>query len=234
MTIHVALTDFMGSAAKAIMYNRWIERWIPGVQIHVVSYLQENMAELGQCQGVVLSGGGDVDPRLYGMPDALPMASEVDQKRDSFEMRVIEYALGRKMPLFAICRGTQLFNVFCGGSLIPDIESTGRPSHRSAQVDRRHGIVVVPGTAVHAISGLLSGEVNSSHHQAVDRPGRGLRVAARSSDGIIEAVEWEEADSRVPVQLVQWHPERMDDSENPLTKSLILHFASSIQQQITQ
>jgi putative glutamine amidotransferase len=233
MTIHVALTDFMGSAAKAIRYNRWIERWIPGVQIHLLSYLRDNGAELEQCHGVVLSGGGDVDPRLYGRPDALPMALEVDQKRDSFEMRIIEAALGRKMPLLAICRGTQLFNVFCGGSLIPDIESTGHPSHRSNPEDRRHSVSVVPGTALHATSGLLSGEVNSSHHQAIDRPGRGLRVAARSSDGIIEAVEWEEVDSQAPVQLVQWHPERMDDSENPLTQALILHFASSIQQKIT-
>jgi putative glutamine amidotransferase len=235
VTIHVALTDCMGSAAKAVLYNRWIEQWIPDVRIHVLSYVQGNMAELDQCHGLVLSGGVDVDPRLYGVPDVLSMATEIDQQRDSFEMRAIDAALRRKMALFAICRGMQIFNVFCGGTLMLDIESAGHPSHsRSAEGDRRHGIEVVPGTALHATSGLLSGEANSAHHQAIDRLGRGLRVAARSSDGIIEAIEWEEADSHSPVQLVQWHPERMDDSENPLTKALILHFASSIQHQITQ
>jgi len=232
--VHVALTDPMCSPAKAVRYAAWIEKWISGVEVHHLSYMRDNLAELEQCAGVVLSGGGDVNPALYHRADAVPIASEIDEKRDTFEFRVIESALRRQIPVLGICRGTQLFNVFHGGTLLPDIETAGHPSHRGDQGDRRHGINVVPGTALHATCGTTAGEVNSAHHQAVATVGRGLRIAARSTDGIVEALEWEQANARAPVLLVQWHPERMDDTENALTRTLILHFASAIQQQITQ
>ena len=231
--VHVALTDPMCSPAKSVRYRAWIERWIPGVEVHMLSYMRDNLAEVEQCAGLVLSGGGDVNPMLYDRSDAVAMASEIDKKRDAFEFRVIESALRRKMPVLGICRGTQLFNVFHGGSLIPDIVTAGYPSHSGEKGDRRHGVVLTAGTRLHATCGVASGEVNSAHHQAIDRIGNGLCVAARSSDGIVEAIEWAEPDSHAPVQLVQWHPERMDDSENTLTQSLVLYFASSIQQQIT-
>ncbi len=231
--LHVALTDSMGSPVKAARYSGWIEHWVPDVEIHLLSYGRDNLAELEQCSGLVLSGGGDIDPLLYNRPDELPRVSEVDKRRDAFELRVIETALRGSIPVLGICRGTQLFNVFQGGTLVPDIEAAGHPSHRGDEGDRRHGVEIVPGSTLHAACGVASGEVNSSHHQAIERVGRGLRVAARSMDGIIEAVEWEDARSQVPVQLVQWHPERMDDTENPLTKKLILHFISTIQRMIT-
>lgn len=231
--LRVALTDSMGSPVKAARYSGWIEHWVPDVEIHLLSYGRDNLAELEKCSGLVLSGGGDIDPLLYGRPDVLPMVSEVDQKRDAFELQVIETALRRSIPVLGICRGTQLFNVFHGGTLVPDIEAAGHPSHRGDKSDRRHGVEIVPGSSLQSACGVASGEVNSSHHQAIERVGHGLRVAARSMDGIIEAVEWEDAHSQVPVQLVQWHPERMEDMENPLTKNLIRHFTSTIQHMIT-
>ena len=229
----VGLTDSMGSPVKAARYRGWIEHWIPGVEIQMLSYGRDNLAEVEQCSGLVLSGGGDIDPLLYGRPDVLPMVSEVDQRRDAFELRVIETALRRSIPVLGICRGMQLFNIFHGGALVPDIEAAGHPSHRGDEGDRRHGVEIVPGSFLHVACGVTSGEVNSSHHQAIERVGHGLRVAARSIDGVIEAVEWEDARAHAPVQLVQWHPERMEDMENPLTKKLILHFASTIQHMIT-
>jgi len=231
--LHVALTDSMGSPVKAARYSGWIADWIPDVEIHLLSYVRDNLGELARCSGLVLSGGGDIDPLLYDRPDVLPLVSEVDKKRDAFELRVIEIALRRSIPVLGICRGTQLFNVFHGGTLVPDIEAAGHQSHRGDSGDRRHGVDIIPGSALHAACGTVSGEVNSAHHQAIERVGRGLRVAARSHDGVIEAVEWEDARLHSPVQLVQWHPERMDDRENPLTKDLILHFASTIQHMIT-
>jgi len=231
--LHVGLTDSMGSPVKAARYSGWIEHWLPDAKIHVLSYGRDNLAELEQCSGLVLSGGGDIDPLLYDRPDVLPMVSEVDRKRDAFELRVIETALRRSIPVLGICRGTQLFNVFHGGSLVPDIEAAGHPSHRGDKGDRRHGVNIVSGSALHAACGTTSGDVNSSHHQAIERVGHGLCVAARSIDGVIEAVEWDDAQSHAPALLVQWHPERMDDMENPLAKKLILHFTSTIQHMIT-
>jgi putative glutamine amidotransferase len=225
--VNVALTDPMCSPAKSVRYRAWIERWIPGVEVRVLSYMRDNLADLDACAGLVLSGGGDVNPMLYDRPDAVPMASEIDERRDAFEFRVIEAAVRREIPVLGICRGTQLFNVFHGGSLLPDIVTAGFPSHSGENGDRRHGVALTPGTHLHSLCGVDGGEVNSAHHQAIDRVGRGLRVAARSTDGVIEAIEWDS--TRAPVVLVQWHPERMDDSENSLTTSLILHFASSIQ-----
>jgi putative glutamine amidotransferase len=231
--LHVALTDAMGSAVKKARYTAWIEHWIPEVEIHMLSYTRNNFAEVGQCAGLVLSGGGDVDPLLYHRPDAVLIAREVDKKRDAFEMRVIESALRRRMPVFGICRGTQLFNVFHGGSLLPDIEAAGYQSHRGDGGDRRHGIDIVPGSSLHALCGVVSGGVNSSHHQAIERVGHGMRVVARSPEGVIEAVEWEDPQAHAFARLVQWHPERMDDSENPLMYALIQNFTAAIQHFIT-
>jgi putative glutamine amidotransferase len=231
--VRVALTDSMGSPVKGARYREWIAHWIPDVEIHLLSYVRDNLAELECCSGLVLSGGGDIDPLLYNRPDVVPMVSEVDKKRDAFELRVIETALRRSMPVLGICRGMQLFNVFHGGALVPDIEAAGYGSHRGDKGDRRHGVDIVSGSTLQTVCGVASGEVNSAHHQAIERVGHGLRVVARSTDGIIEAVEWEEGRLHAPVQLVQWHPERMDDMENPLTRNLILHFTSTIQHMIT-
>jgi putative glutamine amidotransferase len=174
-----------------------------------------------------------VDPLLYHRADILSRVSEVDRKRDAFELRVIETALRLGLPVLGICRGTQLFNVFHGGSLLPDIEAAGHPSHRGDNGDRRHGIDFIAGSVLGATCGVASGDANSSHHQSIDSLGCGLRVAARSTDGIIEAVEWEDPASHPPAQLVQWHPERMDDINNPLTQSLIRHFTSTLQRMFT-
>jgi putative glutamine amidotransferase len=227
--IRIALTDPMGSPAKAARYPAWITRWIPGAEVCILSYSRDNLTDLDGCAGLVLSGGGDVDPLLYHRPDVLHMVSEVDRERDGFELKVIEKAVKRQMPVLGICRGSQLFNVAFGGTLVPDIETSGHPSHSGSSGDRRHGVELHPGTTLGAVTGVLSGEVNSAHHQAIDLPGAGLCIAATSADGIVEAVEWSDPHTAMPVQLVQWHPERMEDSENPLAQSLILHFASTIQ-----
>jgi putative glutamine amidotransferase len=227
--VKIALTDPMGSPAKAVRYPAWILRWIPDAEVRMLSYRRDNLADLERCDGLVLSGGGDIDPLLYNRPDVLHMVSEVDTQRDAFELKVIETALRRQLPVLGICRGTQLFNVVHGGTLMPDIEASGHPSHRADGGDRRHVVEFLAGSRLGEICGVQAGEVNSAHHQAIDRVGGGLRVAARSADGITEAIEWEDPRAGMPVHLVQWHPERMDDTDNPLTQSLILHFASTIQ-----
>jgi putative glutamine amidotransferase len=222
----VGVTDTITNPIAYERYCSWVRGGMPGVEIRKLSYLLQNVEELDECGGVVMTGGGDVDPGLYGRGDAIAMAQEVDEERDRFEVAVIRRVLERGMPLLGICRGAQLVNVTLGGSLHIDLESEGYPSHRKAgEQDRRHDVVVeVPGRLFDIVR-CGRGEVNSAHHQAIDVPGKGLRVAGRSPEGIVEALEWEDPDERPFLLLVQWHPERMINSNNPFTCNLIQRFA---------
>jgi putative glutamine amidotransferase len=156
--------------------------------------------------GLVLIGGSDVNPSLY---DAArdPYTEGSDDARDALELRLIQDALYRDVPVLAICRGLQILNVQHGGTLIQHLPTTEH--HRRKTPDSGlpvHQVEIVPGTKLAEIAdGALFWDVNSRHHQAVDRPGFGLRVSALDpSDGVIEAVE--RPDKRFVIG-VQWHPE---------------------------
>ncbi len=171
------------------------------VQLNPVS----DTAELARSMdGVLLSGGNDVDPRSYGSTPG-PHATNVDPARDAFETRLLFAAMERRRPVLGICRGTQLVNVALGGTLVPDLPPDSGEAHSFfgyPPEHRSHEITTEPGSL---IAGLLgeTPRVNSFHHQAVDRPGRGLHVTARAADGVAEAVE----DDSGLVLGVQWHPE---------------------------
>jgi putative glutamine amidotransferase len=122
-----------------------------------------------------------------------------------------------------------VFIVAMGGTLIPDIESAGFGSHRRGDApERLHGVKVTKGSLLAGIVGSEEGTVNSSHHQAVDTIGRGLRVAARSDDGIIEALEWQDPAGKPFVLMVQWHPERMTDLSGPFSRNVIERLAAGV------
>jgi putative glutamine amidotransferase len=163
---------------------------------------------LGRLDGLVLSGGSDVDPALYG-EEPHPRVGRVIRERDDFELALCRQALARDLPLLAICRGHQVLNVATGGTLIQDIPSEvvrgGVHDHRRERWEKAHEVEILPGTRLREILGAERVSVNSFHHQAVARLGRGLRVSARSvGDDLIEGIE-------APEQLfavgVQWHPE---------------------------
>lgn len=166
-------------------------------------------AALGRCAGLVLTGGGDVAPERYGQARHESIIG-VSAARDTLEFAAIEAAERAGMPVLAICRGMQVLNVALGGSLVQDIPSMveGALAH-SVQEPRHgpaHGVEVEAGSR---LAGIVAGtrvEVNSRHHQAIERLGEGLVVTARAADGIIEAVE---APGRRFVVGVQWHPEDM-------------------------
>jgi len=230
----IALTDPMSSHVKSANYTHWLTRWIPDAEIRILSYSRATGDPLAGCNGLVVSGGVDVNPALYGRQDAVAQCEIPNPERDAFESRIINQAIEQNIPFLGICRGTQLTNVVLGGTLVPDLEPAGFASHSStAEGDRVHGVVIEAGTLLESIAGVHQGEVNSAHHQAVERPGKGLRIAARSTDGVIEALEWENPAGRPFFLLVQWHPERMRNAEHELTRTLILHFAEALKRHNT-
>jgi putative glutamine amidotransferase len=165
-------------------------------------------AILDRLDGLVLSGGIDVDPALYGCAPH-PKLGRVDRARDEFEIALTRLALQRDLPLFAICRGQQLLNVATGGTLVQDIPSVvaGAVAHDAPgrRTRRSHAVEVAPGSRLAEILGPGPLLVNSFHHQSIDRLGLGLEVTGRSpGDGVIEAVEMK---GRSFVVGVQWHPE---------------------------
>lgn len=181
--------------------------------LHPVDLTPGGGASLDGLQGLLLSGGSDIEPARYGQ--ASLQAKTPDPLRDELELSLTRQALDAGMPLFAICRGMQLLNVACGGTLLQDIGE----SHTNVT----HPVAVDPGSHLHAITGPEC-LVNSRHHQAVDRLGDGLRIVARAHDGVVEAVEFPAAPF---VFAVQWHPEDMlepDTGHNPLFQ----HFSSAV------
>jgi putative glutamine amidotransferase len=158
--------------------------------------------------GLVLTGGGDVDPAAYG-ETAEPQVGGVDPVRDGSERALLAAALAVDMPVLAICRGLQILNIACGGTLhqhLPDV--VGHDAHRQApSVFGEVKVTTTPDSATSAIFGA-SATVLCSHHQSIDRLGAGLTPTAFADDGVIEAVEL----SGPPFVLgVQWHPEEGGD-----------------------
>lgn len=225
----IALTDNMGSEHKFQLYVDWLARGGMSFEPVRLSYVRGNLAALERCDGLLLTGGNDVDPSLYSGPVGHPKITSVDARRDEFEFRVIEKAMELSIPILGICRGMQVVNVHDGGTLLPDIEEAGYPSHRAdAPGDCLHAVALEAGALLAELAPGPPLIVNSSHHQAVDVPGEGLRVAAKSPDGIIEGLERSDGRGGRFFLLVQWHPERMHDFDNPLSGGLLERFLSSM------
>jgi putative glutamine amidotransferase len=189
--------------------------------------LSASPAEVAQlvsgCEGVLLPGSGaDVDPQKYGH-ERIAECAAADPAREAVDELLIQDAANLHKPLFGICYGLQSWNVWRGGTLIQDLE-TGVNHQPGREVVEAHRIEIEPGSRLAAITGSENLAVNSSHHQAADTPGDGLRVAARSSeDGVIEAVE---ASGERFVVAVQWHPERTFDAD-PASRALFQAFVEA-------
>jgi putative glutamine amidotransferase len=174
---------------------------------------------------LILTGGSDVDPALYGQAPH-PKLGRVIRERDDFELALCREALRRDLPLLAICRGHQVLNVATGGTLIQDIPSevTGGLDHdpRGERWERAHDVRIHNRTQLREILGRETISVNSFHHQAVDELGQGLRVSAGTSDDRI--VEGIESPGHRFVLGVQWHPEAFwnrDDGFQALFEALV-------------
>jgi putative glutamine amidotransferase len=189
-------------------YPNWISG--EGVEVVLLSYEQKNTQDFDSCDGFVLTGGIDVQPAFYQNDRVdYPNTTVFNESRDLFEMQVFEYARQQNKPVLAICRGLQLVNIALGGNLIQDLQENGFANHRKGpDGDREHKIEVKPGSLLAQIAGVQQGFVNSAHHQGLDQIAEGLNVSAFSEDGVVEAIEYKDANK--PFLLaVQWHPERM-------------------------
>jgi putative glutamine amidotransferase len=156
--------------------------------------------------GLLLTGGVDVNPALYGAA-AAPETDKPDDERDQVELDLIREAIDRDLPVLAICRGQQILNVYHGGTLIQHLPSTSHHVRRTPRnpAQPAHEVDVVPGTLLWSLVSEPNLRVNSRHHQALERLGEHLTISARDvEDGVIEAVE---RSDRTFMLAVQWHPE---------------------------
>jgi putative glutamine amidotransferase len=226
----IGITDTLNKKYDA--YVSWLKKVAKQADVIKLSPALKNAKDLKKCDGVMLTGGGDIHPKFYGREDYLKILDrkDINVERDEFEFKVVKEALKLGLPILGICRGMQVFNVANGGSMIPDVEREGYKNHSKSKEgnDRRHKIEIEKGTTFHWIVEAAKCDVNTAHHQAVDVLATGLRVTAKSPDGVIEGTEWAEAEGKPFLQLVQWHPERMEDFNNPCSRNLLEHFVLAV------
>jgi putative glutamine amidotransferase len=187
---------------------------------------QDAAEVLDRVDGLLLTGGADMDPKFYGAATH-PRLGATFGDRDAFELALCGEALRRDLPILAICRGHQVLNVAMGGTLVQDIPSQipGAGAH-DPDVERWetcHEVEILPGTRLREILGTERVAVNSFHHQSVDRLGEDLVLSARSPDGVVEGIEMPRGRWRFVVG-VQWHPESFWDHPpgfKPLFEALV-------------
>jgi putative glutamine amidotransferase len=185
---------------------------------------EEPQQALELLDGLILAGGADIDPASYGQ-QAHPETLDTVPARDAFELALTHGAIERDLPVLGICRGMQLINVACGGTLLQHLpERYGHHEHRRVVGSfdgADHDVILTEGTLAARAAGELHHATKSHHHQGVDRLGEGLLVSGRSTlDDLAEAIEWagEPSDRRF-VLGVQWHPEA--DVESSVVGALV-------------
>lgn len=223
----------ISEGSKYHNYENWLKDE-PGVEIIKLSYHLNNFNEIEKCDGIILTGGGDINPQLYHQPGFLAYIdpNDIDEKRDEFEWKIMQHVDEKQKPLLGICRGLQFVNVYFGGVLLPDIPSFGKFNHAKFKEgkDREHFVDIDPNSLLYKITGQERGKINSSHHQSVDIPGFGLVVNALSPDGIVEGMERKEQDGKAYMMLVQWHPERMANQESNFVKKIKQNFLDAVRE----
>jgi putative glutamine amidotransferase len=180
---------------------------------------RELFAIYNRLDGLLFTGGADINPRRYGQ-EPIPACQPPDDAKDHVELRLARWALEDNKPIMAICRGMQLLNVAANGTLYQDLalQYSGALRHNRGDIRQTivHPVRLEPGSRLAAIMGSSEIGVNSSHHQAVKEPGRLFEVVGHASDGVIEAME---SLKHRFVLAVQWHPEELCYIE-PIHKAL--------------
>ena len=194
----VAQSKYMESLARAGAGMRWVELNDP----------EQAVQDALTCDGLLLPGGGDMDPKFYGQ-ERIPACGAPNLLRDAAEPLLLRALLAADKPVLGICRGIQVMNAVLGGDLYQDIKPFEHLPHNDHWA-KVHTVTVRRGTLLSRILGQDTVLVNSQHHQAVDRVAPGFTLAALSEDGIVEAIE--KPDARFCLG-VQWHPEWLSDAD---------------------
>lgn len=225
--MRIAITD-TGREEKQKLYFNWLQSFEPTAELVVVSHNTTGI-ELSGFDGLVLTGGEDVDPK-FSKAEPVTLVGKTDTQRDTFEFEMLDKAFEKNLPVLCICRGLQVANVHLGGTLIADLQHDGYKKHDVKEKEPviRHSISVRENSMMHAITGMISGEINSYHHQAVKHVAESLMPAVFSGDGVIESLEWKEKEGKPYFLAVQWHPERMKDTENPFTTKIGASFVDAV------
>jgi putative glutamine amidotransferase len=216
--------------------RRWPAEWIPlfdytalhgeEVDVHLSEYpkvieragglpvqLTRNtdpVSIVRRLDGLVMTGGADPDPELYG-EEPHPQLGQVERGRDDWELALIRAALDARIPMLCVCRGAQLLNIALGGTLVQHLDAPEHARWDHPRLDRCHTVRVTPGSRAEELYGLET-PTNSLHHQAVGRTGDGVVVTGTTDDGVVEAFE---VAGRPEVFAVQWHPEMLSDQTDP-------------------
>lgn len=174
----------------------------------------EAEALLDLCDGLLLPGGFDIDPLHYGQQQS-KLSQDIVPKTDMFQLALLRLALARHLPILGICRGCQLINIHCGGTLYQDLSEAGPKAlvHSQTKENSSHRVYLQEGTLLCQIFSLPSLFTNSFHHQGINSLGNDLVASALCSDGFIEAIEHKTQKWCIGVQ---WHPEAMMMSSNSM------------------
>ena len=218
MKIAISVSDKeKAKGSESPYYKALLAVGVKPEEVEVVAPSHPSIPNIKGYDGVLFTGGKDINPKYYEEAVKYPGLVQIDAKRDAFEFGLFDRAHRHRLPILGICRGIQMINVKFGGTLYQDLNS-------EAPVEREHMQSAPRPEPTHVVTltdpesrlaGTFKGScrVNSLHRQAIKRLGRGLKVTAHSEDGLVEAVE--SADAYPFLIAVQWHPEEMVDRPEP-------------------
>ena len=218
---------YTGSEKKHLNYVNWL-KGTDSIEIVELSAGKNNLNELQKCDALVMSGGVDVHPSFYNSTKLdYPAVEDFELDRDQFEKDAFILAQKNRLPVLGICRGMQLINCLLGGTLKQDLGELNL-AHKVSP-DKRHFVFLTSGLLLHHIAKADKAEVNSSHHQAIDKLGNGLKVNCVAPDKTIEGIESVDGPF---ILAVQWHPERMFNfqlEDSSMSKGIREYFIQRIQ-----
>jgi putative glutamine amidotransferase len=234
MKIGLTLTEY---EHKHHFYVNWL-KGNDDIEVIVFSVKDDNAEDLDKCDGLVLSGGVDSNPKFYNGKEDYPNKPEGgwDTVRDDFERSLYESALERSIPILAVCRGLQLVNIFHGGNLVQDLGELNDIHKAIKEQDKEHSISIFKNSLLHEIVNEDEGRINSAHHQAINKIAGELMINCKAIDGTIEGAEWKIKEGKPFLLCVQWHPERMHKiqlQDSPLSKNIRNRFIEEIKKSIS-